>query len=158
MDPIMRHAVFVLMLVLSSLPVSALQAQPNAEDSTSDQTAVELLQAYVRLDTVNPPGNEIEGARFFADIFDEAGIAYEIAESAPGRANIWAKIEGGDEPGLVLLHHMDVVPANEEFWTVDPLGGEIRDGYLYGRGVIDDKASGIAHLPPSWNCTVVASL
>ena len=50
------------------------------------------------------------------------------------------------QPGLLLLHHMDVVPANEEFWTVDPLGGEIRDGYLYGRGVIDDKASGISHL------------
>ncbi len=111
-----------------------------------DQKSVELLQAYVRLNTVNPPGNEIVAARFIASLFDEAGITYEMAESAPGRANIWAKIEGGDEPGLILLHHMDVVPANEEFWTVDPLGGEIRDGYLYGRGVIDDKASGIAHL------------
>lgn len=111
-----------------------------------EQRAVDLLQQYVRIDTVNPPGNEIAAAQFFAAIFDEAGISYEIAESAPGRANIWARIEGGDEPGLLLLHHMDVVPANEEFWTVDPLGGEIRDGYLYGRGVVDDKAMGISHL------------
>ena len=142
----MRHPVFLLVLVFSSILSCPVQAQPNTENKALDQTAVELLQAYVQLDTVNPPGNEIEGARFFAEIFDKAGIAYEIAESAPGRANIWAKIEGGDQPGLILLHHMDVVPANEEFWTVDPLGGEIRDGYLYGRGVIDDKASGIAHL------------
>lgn len=126
------------------------QESTSAADSTADtsleQRAVDLLQAYVRLDTINPPGNEIVGAQFLAAQFDAAGIAYEIAESAPGRTNIWARIEGGDEPGLLLLHHMDVVPVNEEFWTVDPLGGEIRDGFLYGRGVVDDKASGISHL------------
>jgi len=142
----MRRAPFILLLILISIPCGAVLAQQDSENDSLGQAAVDLLQAYVRLDTVNPPGNEIVGAQFFAAIFDEAGIAYEIAESAPGRANIWAKIEGGDEPGLLLLHHMDVVPANEEFWTVDPLGGEIRDGYLYGRGVIDDKSSGIAHL------------
>lgn len=140
----------ILLAVLSALILSAQPAwaEPQTPDlaESMDQASVDLLQAYVRLNTVNPPGNEIEAARFIAGLFDEAGITYEMAESAPGRANIWAKIEGGDEPGLVLLHHMDVVPANPEFWTVDPLGGEIRDGYLYGRGVVDDKASGIAHL------------
>jgi acetylornithine deacetylase/succinyl-diaminopimelate desuccinylase-like protein len=140
----------ILFVVLSALILSAqpawAESQPPALAESMDQASVDLLQAYVRLNTVNPPGNEIEAARFIASLFDEAGITYEMAESAPGRANIWAKIEGGDEPGLVLLHHMDVVPANPEFWTVDPLGGEIRDGYLYARGVIDDKASGIAHL------------
>lgn len=137
------------LLILSAQ--SAWAESPAANDLGStherlDQQSVELLQAYVRLNTINPPGNEIVAALFIASLFDEAGITYEMAESAPGRANIWAKIEGGDAPGLLLLHHMDVVPANEEFWTVDPLGGEIRDGYLYGRGVIDDKASGISHL------------
>jgi len=137
----------LLTLLLLLLLFSPLQAQQNdAGSATLEQSAIDLLQSYVRIDTINPPGNEIAAARFFAAIFDQAGIAYEMAESAPGRANIWAKIEGGDEPGLILLHHMDVVPANEKFWSVDPLGGVIRDGYLYGRGVIDDKASGIAHL------------
>jgi acetylornithine deacetylase/succinyl-diaminopimelate desuccinylase-like protein len=141
------YALLATILILISIFHGPLQAQGSGlADTALEKSAVDLLQAYVRLDTVNPPGNEIVGARFFAGIFDQAGIAYEIAESAPGRANIWAKIEGGDEPGLILLHHMDVVPANEEFWTTDPLGGEIRDGYLYGRGVIDDKAAGIAHL------------
>ncbi len=144
----MRRFLTILLVVLPAFSGHSLLAQPlPATDPESiGQASVDLLQAYVRLNTVNPPGNEIVGAEFFAALFDQAGIAYEVAESAPGRANIWAKIEGGDEPGLVLLHHMDVVPANEEFWTVEPLGGEIRDGYLYGRGVIDDKASGIAHL------------
>lgn len=108
--------------------------------------AVQRLQEYVRVDTVNPPGNETRGAEFFAGIFERAGIAYETVESAPGRGNVWARLEGGDEPAIVLLHHMDVVPANEEHWTTDPLGGEIRDGFLYGRGTLDTKTSGILHL------------
>ena len=141
----MRQATVIAFCALTTLFCISVSAQDHSE-STLEEQAVELLQQYVQKNTVNPPGNEIEGARFIAEIFDKAGVEYEIAESAAGRANIWAKIEGGDKPGLLLLHHMDVVPASPEFWSVEPLGGEIRDGYLYGRGVIDDKASGIAHL------------
>lgn len=108
--------------------------------------AVEWLQEYIRLNTINPPGNEALGAAFFAEIFDAEGIEYEIAESAPGRGNIWARLEGGDAPGIVLLHHMDVVPADERYWSSDPLSGELRDGYIYGRGALDTKTSGILHL------------
>lgn len=108
--------------------------------------AVRWLQEYIRVNTINPPGNEIRGAEFFADIFDAEGIEYEIAESAPGRGNIWARLEGGDEPALVLLHHMDVVPADERYWSTDPLSGELRDGYIWGRGALDTKTSGILHL------------
>ena len=67
-------------------------------------------------------------------------------ESAPGRGNLWARLAGGDAPDLVLLHHIDVVPADPDYWTVDPLSGEVRDGVLYGRGAIDTKGLGIAHL------------
>jgi len=142
-----RSFVFAVACVLALSVQTAWADSPDASGAALlDQRSVDLLQAYVRLNTVNPPGNEIVAAQFIAGLFNEAGITYEMAESAPGRANIWAKIEGGDAPGLLLLHHMDVVPANEEFWTVDPLGGEIRDGYLYGRGVVDDKNSGISHL------------
>lgn len=108
--------------------------------------AVAWLQEYIGINTINPPGNEIEGARFFARIFEEEGIEYELVESAPGRGNIWARLEGGDEPGIVLLHHMDVVPADERYWSSDPLSGELRDGYVYGRGALDTKTSGILHL------------
>lgn len=108
--------------------------------------AVEWLQEYIRINTINPPGNEIAGAEFLAGIFKAEGIEYEIAESAPGRGNIWAMLEGGDEPGLVLLHHIDVVPADKKFWITDPLSGELKDGYIYGRGALDTKSSGILHL------------
>jgi acetylornithine deacetylase/succinyl-diaminopimelate desuccinylase-like protein len=69
-----------------------------------------------------------------------------VAESAPGRGNIWARIKGGDKPALILLQHTDVVPADEKFWTTDPLSGEVRDGYLWGRGALDMKGTGISHL------------
>jgi acetylornithine deacetylase/succinyl-diaminopimelate desuccinylase-like protein len=83
---------------------------------------------------------------FFKRIFEREGIPYDTAESAPGRGNIWARLEGGDEPALMLLHHMDVVPADKASWTTDPLSGEIREGHVYGRGALDTKSSGILHL------------
>lgn len=108
--------------------------------------AVEWLQEYIGINTINPPGNETRGAEFFARIFEAEGIEYEMVESAPGRGNIWARLEGGSEPGIVLLHHIDVVPADERYWTSDPLSGELRGGYIYGRGALDTKTSGILHL------------
>jgi acetylornithine deacetylase/succinyl-diaminopimelate desuccinylase-like protein len=129
--------------VLTALPLTAQQADLTA----LQDEAVTYLQEYLRVDTRNPPGNEILGARFFAEIFDREGIPYEIAESAPGRGNIWARLEGGDEPGLVLLHHMDVVPADPAYWSSDPLSGALRDdGFIYGRGALDTKTGGILHL------------
>ncbi|MAY01943.1 MAG: peptidase M20 [Gammaproteobacteria bacterium] len=114
--------------------------------ASAQNEALDWLLEYLAIDTVNPPGNEIRGVEFFADIFDAEGIAYETAESAPGRGNIWARLEGGDEPALILLHHIDVVPASEEFWDSDPLVPVIRDGLIIGRGVADTKGLGILHL------------
>ena len=74
------------------------------------------LQSYIRVDTINPPGNETAGVQFFKAILDAEGIPYDTAESAPGRGNIWARLKGGDQPALMLLHHMDVVPANKASW------------------------------------------
>jgi len=127
--------------VLSVVPVVT---QDSAGD-LADQ-AVKWLQEYIQIDTINPPGNEIEGVRFLAGIFDAEGVAYEMAESAPGRGNIWARIEGGDEPALLLLHHIDVVPADPNYWSTDPLSGEVRDGFVYGRGTLDTKTLGIVQL------------
>jgi len=114
--------------------------------ASAQDLVLERLMEYLAIETVNPPGNETRGVEFFARIFDEEGIPYETAESAPGRGNIWARLEGGDEPALILLHHIDVVPASEEFWDSDPLVPEIRDGMIYGRGVADTKGLGILHL------------
>lgn len=106
-----------------------------------------LLQEYVRLDTTNPPGHEIVAARFLERVLEREGIPSEIVESAPGRANLIARVRGR-EPGhaLMLVHHMDVVPASASEWSVPPLSGTLRGGYVWGRGSLDDKGMGVAHL------------
>ena len=126
--------------------MAAVSAAAQVVTDDLQDRAVEWTQEYLRVNTVNPPGNEIAGARFLASIFDAEGITYEMVESAPGRGNIWARLNGGDEPGLLLLRHIDVVPADPNYWVTDPLSGEIRDGFIYGRGALDTKSSGIAHL------------
>src|SRR4026209_1912278 len=131
----------VLMCALLATSASAQVRVPALQDE-----AVAWFQSYLRVDTINPPGNEAAGVQFFKKIFEAEGIPYDTAESAPGRGNIWARLEGGDQPALMLLHHMDVVPANKGSWRSDPLSGEIKDGYVYGRGALDTKSSGILHL------------
>jgi len=105
-----------------------------------------LLRDYIRLDTSNPPGNEALGAAFFAEIFAAHGIEYEIIEVAPGRANLWARLPGGELPALLLLHHMDVVPADPARWQQSPFEGVIDGAYLHGRGALDSKSLGIFQL------------
>ena len=92
------------------------------------------------------------GVAYLGNLLDQAGIPYESVESAPGRGNLWARLsgtpdaDGNTQPALVLLHHIDVVPANAAHWSVDPLSGEQADGYIYGRGAIDTKGLGIVQL------------
>ena len=113
---------------------------------TLEDEAVGWLQNYIQIDTINPPGNEYRAVDFLAEIFEDEGIEYQTAESAPGRGNIWARLEGGNEPGLILLQHSDVVPADEEFWTIPVLSGAIRDGVILGRGARDMKGLGTLQL------------
>jgi acetylornithine deacetylase/succinyl-diaminopimelate desuccinylase-like protein len=111
-----------------------------------EDEALDWLQAFIQVDTTNPPGNETRAVEFIANILEAEGIPYKTAESAPGRGNIWARLEGGDEPGLILLQHTDVVPADPNYWSTDPLSGEIKDGFLWGRGTLDMKGTGISQL------------
>lgn len=114
---------------------------------TLGREAVELLARYLRIDTTNPSGNEIAGARFLADVLAADGVASEIAESEPGRANLYARLRGSPSlPGIVLHHHIDVVYADPRYWTVDPFAGVVRDGFVYGRGALDMKGLGIVQL------------
>ncbi|HVP77619.1 MAG TPA: M20/M25/M40 family metallo-hydrolase [Thermodesulfobacteriota bacterium] len=115
-------------------------------DHLSDE-ATHHLQEYLRINTVNPPGNEIEGVKFFKKIFDAESIPCQIFEPSPGRGSLLATLKGnGKKKPILLLSHMDVVPVENEQWSVDPFAGIIRDGYLYGRGSLDDKSMGIVEL------------
>ena len=108
---------------------------------------VALLQQYVRIDTSNPPGNELPGAKFLAGILAKDGIRAEIIESAPGRANVYARIGGRQRGGgLLLLNHMDVVPASKQGWTRPPFAAEVFQNQLYGRGTLDMKGIALCEL------------
>src|SRR5262245_12894977 len=108
---------------------------------------VDLLRRYLAIDTTNPPGDGVAGARFWTEVLAREGIASETAESAPGRANLVARLPGdGSLGGIVLHHHIDVVYADRRYWTVDPFGGVFAGGYLYGRGALDMKSTGILQL------------
>ncbi|MFZ0639558.1 MAG: M20/M25/M40 family metallo-hydrolase [Candidatus Acidiferrales bacterium] len=140
--------ILVLLIFLALAPRARAQSAAASPDwHALESDAVQKLSAYIRVDTTNPPGNEIRAAQWYAKIFQAEGIPYQIAESAPGRGNIVARLKGsGSEPALILLNHMDVVPVSRAYWTVDPFAGLIRDGYLWGRGSIDMKSLGILEL------------
>jgi acetylornithine deacetylase/succinyl-diaminopimelate desuccinylase-like protein len=127
---------------------SAARAQNGGIDWTRYQDmAVDLMQQYLRVNTSNPPGNEIEAARFFKKIFDQHGIENEIFEYKPGRANIIARLKGnGSKRPIILLSHTDVVTAEPSAWQVDPFSGVIKNGSIWGRGALDMKGEGLFHL------------
>src|SRR6185295_14625416 len=99
----------------------------------------------------NPPGNEIQTALYLKRILDREGIEAQILDTAElkpaGRANLYARLKGnGSKKAIALVHHMDVVPADARYWSVDPFSGLLKDGYIWGRGALDMKSEGIIHL------------
>jgi acetylornithine deacetylase/succinyl-diaminopimelate desuccinylase-like protein len=113
----------------------------------ASEEAVDLLQAYLRVDTTNPPGHERLAADFLQDIFEAEEIESRIYDLGDGRANILARLPGnGSKRPILLLNHLDVVPADAARWTVPPFAGVIRDGYVWGRGALDMKGTAICQL------------
>ena len=107
--------------------------------SLQDETT-QLLQALIRLDTVNPPGNETRVAEVLREYLERSGVACELYSKVPERANLVARIPGrADAPRLALLSHTDTVLADPGEWQVDPWSGEVRDGEIWGRGALDMK-------------------
>ena len=103
--------------------------------------ARQLLDELVAIDTSNPPGNEDKAARFVAAKLHAAGIASVLVPFAPGRSNLVARLKGdGSKRPLLLLAHLDVVGAAGQPWTVPPFTVTEKDGWMYGRGVTDDKS------------------
>ena len=107
-------------------------------------TLVADLRDLIRVPSINPPdppGAELDAARLIADRLTDAGIRPEVLEPFAGRGSVVARLRGdgtGGEP-LLLLSHLDVVPAPPERWTHEPFGGDIAEGYIWGRGAVDMK-------------------
>ena len=119
------------------------KAQPSDE-------ATQLLQQYVRIDTSNPPGDTRKAADFIAGVLQREGIPVTRYEPEPGKAIVYARLRAtAPAPAgkaILLLHHMDVVPADRSQWKVDPFAGTVQGDQLWGRGAFDMKGQGIAQL------------
>jgi acetylornithine deacetylase/succinyl-diaminopimelate desuccinylase-like protein len=99
----------------------------------------DLLQQLIRIDTTNPPGNETAAAELLRSYLEPAGVECELIARVPERANLVARLRGGDGPTLALLSHTDVVLADPQDWERPPFGGELVDGEVWGRGALDMK-------------------
>ncbi len=110
------------------------------DDRALADDAVRHLQALLRIDTTNPPGNETPAAEYVAGMLADGGLAPELLGPSPTRKSVVARLKGnGAKPPLLLHGHTDVVEADPAAWTHPPFAGEIHDGYLWGRGAIDMK-------------------
>ena len=144
-----RTALLALALAAAPALLSSQQSAPIDWNATRDET-VRLMQEYFRINTTNPPGNELQTALWLKGVLEKEGFETQILDTVSlgaGRANFYARLKGnGSKKAIALVHHMDVVPATPSYWTQDPFGGQIVDGYIYGRGALDMKSEGIAHL------------
>ena len=108
--------------------------------SSLTEEVIRHLQALIRLDTSNPPGNESLVAKYLADVFRQEGLEPTLLEKIPGRANLVVRLKGqGFAPPLLLMGHTDVVPADGQGWKYPPFDGVIADGFMWGRGALDMK-------------------
>jgi acetylornithine deacetylase/succinyl-diaminopimelate desuccinylase-like protein len=109
--------------------------------------AVKLLSDLIKIDTSNPPGNEEAAVQFIEARLRQEGIKAQVFSPEPRRANILARLKGKKKGSpVILLGHLDVVPAHDEGWVAPPFSGAVRDGFIYGRGAIDMKSQVVCHL------------
>ena len=127
--------------------VRAPKPKPIDWKKTTDE-AVKFLSQYIQINTTNPPGDETRAAQLLKEKFLADGIPATIWESAPGRGIVAARLRGAGRKRktLILLSHMDVVPANPREWSVAPFSGEVKDGSVWGRGALDDKGPGVIEM------------
>jgi acetylornithine deacetylase/succinyl-diaminopimelate desuccinylase-like protein len=105
-----------------------------------EEEVTHTLSDLIRINTTNPPGNETKAAEYVAECLGRDDFNCELYESAPSRGNVVTCLKGtGEKPSLLLLSHLDVVAANAEEWSVDPFGGIVKDGFVWGRGALDMK-------------------
>ncbi|HEX9455979.1 MAG TPA: M20/M25/M40 family metallo-hydrolase, partial [Candidatus Acidoferrum sp.] len=128
---------------------AAAQPSPSVLAKASDD-ALRWLRQLLTINTTNPPGNEAKAAEYIKEILAAEGIPSETLEVAPGRSAVVARLRSSALPdparALLLLGHLDVVGVDKSKWSVDPFGAVLKDGYVYGRGAIDDKGMVAANL------------
>ena len=149
MNSLVTRFNIIAVLLIVSAAAGAAQTPSLDYDKLQAETA-QRLSEYLRINTSNPPGNELATAHWLKEVLAREGIEGQIldtAELGPGRANFYARLKGsGSGKAIALVHHMDVVPVTGEPWAVAPFAGVIKDGYVWGRGALDMKGHGIIQL------------
>src|SRR5438552_856483 len=137
-------------LGLPITPASAAPAQSASSTTALGQEALGWLAELIKINTTNPPGNEEAAAKYIAGVLQREGISSEILPLTQGRSALVARLKSAaiadPSRALLLVAHMDVVGVDKSKWTVDPFGATMKDGYLYGRGAVDDKGMLAANL------------
>jgi acetylornithine deacetylase/succinyl-diaminopimelate desuccinylase-like protein len=132
------------------IPGNLASASPTRDTSAMAKEAEGWLTDLIKVNTSNPPGNEQIAAMYIAAVLEKEGIKAEILDMAPGRSAVVARLRSSvvaqPSRALLLVAHLDTVPVDKARWSVDPFGGVVKDGYLYGRGAIDDKGMVAANL------------
>jgi acetylornithine deacetylase/succinyl-diaminopimelate desuccinylase-like protein len=148
LKPVRRALLWTISVAVSSLVVSVSSVVVLLSQAPDEATR--LLTEYVRIDTSNPPGDTTKAADWLAAIFAREGIPTTRYVSAPGKAIIYARLKATVVPpagkAIVLLHHMDVVPADRSRWKTDPFTPTIQGGDVWGRGSLDMKSMGVAEI------------
>jgi acetylornithine deacetylase/succinyl-diaminopimelate desuccinylase-like protein len=146
----MKHRSHGPLLVSLVACVTLVSSVSTAQETGSRDEISKLLSDYVAIDTSNPPGDTRRAADFLASILEREGIPVTRYESAPGKAIVFARLKATVSPAagkaILLLHHMDVVPADRAQWKTDPFTPTIQGDELWGRGSMDMKGQGIAQL------------
>src|SRR5215813_11389065 len=137
---VLLGAGFGVLLVAWAAPSRAASPDWNAVN----REALPYFQSYLRFDTSNPPDDTTQAIAYLKGILDKEGIETETFESKPGAVSLVAHLPGpADKKPLLLLSHVDVVPAVARDWSHPPFSADLSDGYVWGRGAIDNKAHGI---------------
>src|ERR1041384_7645928 len=146
-NPAMQSSLIRTSILIALALLAALPAVPAAAPNfiAAREETVRNLTGFIQIDTVSPPGNETRGAEYLKKLLEREGIPAEILTLVPARGNVVARLKGsGKRQPLLLMGHIDVVGVEREKWTVDPFAGVQKDGFLYGRGSIDDKGMTIS--------------
>lgn len=143
----LRTLAAIACFLLIAVPAAAENQKAFDWDALTTE-AVNLLSSYIKINTVNPPGNELSAARMLKEKFLKDGIPAAVFQPAPGRGIVAARLRGigKHRKTLILLSHIDVAPANPKEWKVPPFSGQVTDGEIWGRGALDGKGPGVIDL------------
>jgi len=141
----MRFAGLLLPFLL--LSAAAMAETPPINWDAQEPETLRHFRALIQIDSSNPPGNETNVVNYLKGVFDAEGIENQVFAQDPNRANLVARIRGnGAKRPLLVMAHTDVVGVQREKWPVDPFGAVVKDGYVWGRGTVDDKDKLVANL------------